>query len=51
TTESLAFRAILPPWIYLTTVFMVYALVGLSSWGALRRLRTMDLAQATKARE
>jgi putative ABC transport system permease protein len=51
TTESLAFRAIVPPWIYFATVFIVYALVGLSSWGALRRLRTMDLAQATKARE
>lgn len=51
TTESLAFRAILPLWIYFTTAGIVYALVGLSSWSALRRLRGMDLAQATKARE
>jgi len=50
-TESMALRAILPPWVYATTVLMVYGLVGLSSWGALRRLRAMDLAQATKARE
>lgn len=50
-TESMAFRPILPLWVYAATVFMVYALVGLSSWGALRRLRAMDLAQATKARE
>ena len=47
----MAFRPILPLWVYAATVFMVYALVGLSSWGALRRLRAMDLAQATKARE
>ncbi len=50
-TESLAFRAVLPLWIYVATVLMVYVLVGLSSWGALRRLRSMDLAQATKAGE
>jgi len=47
----LAFRATVPLWIYFTTVLIVYALVGISSWGALRRLRAMDLAQATKARE
>lgn len=50
-TESMAFRPILPLWVLAASVFMVYALVGLSSWGALRRLRAMDLAQATKARE
>jgi len=51
TTESLAFRAILPLWIYAATIALVYALVGLSSWGTLRRLHAMDLAQGTKASE
>jgi len=30
---------------------MVYGLVALSSYGAMRRLRAMNLAQATKAAE
>jgi putative ABC transport system permease protein len=50
-TENMSFRAILPWWIYAATVGIVLALVVWSSWGALRYLRQMDLAQATKARE
>ncbi|MFQ6131162.1 MAG: ABC transporter permease [Armatimonadota bacterium] len=51
TTENMAFRAILPPWIHLTAIMIVFGLVALSSYAGMRRLRTMDLPQATKARE
>lgn len=51
TTENMAFRAILPPWVHLTAVLIVFGLVALSSYGGMRRLRAMDLSQATKARE
>jgi len=50
-TENMAFRAIVPWWVYLVTIMMVYGLVALSSYGAMRRLRSMNLAQATKAAE
>jgi len=51
TTENMSFRPVLPWWVYLVTVLIVAALVALSSYEGMRRLRTMDLAQATKARE
>ena len=50
-TENMQFRAILPPWVFVTTTLIVFALVALSAYAGLRRLRAMDLAQATKARE
>jgi putative ABC transport system permease protein len=50
-TENMTFRALVPPWIHATAALIVYALVAISSYGALRGLRTMDLAQATKATE
>ena len=50
-TENMAFRAIVPWWVYLVTIVMVYGLVALSSYGAMRRLRAMNLAQATKGAE
>ncbi len=51
TTENMAFRPILPPWVHLTAVLVVFGLVALSAYGGMRRLRAMDLPQATKARE
>ncbi len=50
-TENMAFRAILPWWVYVTTVLIVAGLVALSSYAGMRRLRSMDLSQATKAQE
>ncbi len=50
-TENMAFRAILPLWVHATTVALVIALVAFSSYIGLRRLRAMDLSQATKAHE
>ena len=51
TTENWCFRAIMPWWVHVVTVIVVFGLVGLSSYLSMRRLATMDLAQATKARE
>lgn len=50
-TENAVFRAILPPWVHVVTVLIVLGLVALSAYGGMRRLRAMDLSQATKARE
>ena len=51
TTETMSFRSILPWWVYVVTVLIVYALVAYSAYGARQQLSRMDLAQATKARE
>jgi putative ABC transport system permease protein len=51
TTENMAFRPILPCWVYVVTVLIVVGLVAFSSYSGMRHLRGMDLAQATKARE
>ena len=51
TTENWQFRAIMPWWVHVVTVVTVFGLVGFSSYLTKRRLATMDLAQATKARE
>ena len=51
TTESMSFRAILPWWVFVTTVGVVVGLTALSSYRGMRYLQRMDLAQATKARE
>ena len=50
-TESMAYRSYLPPWVYVTSAMMVFALVGASTYAGARRIGRMDLAQATKARE
>lgn len=50
-TENMVLRAFLPPWVLVTAVLIVLGLVVVSSWLGARRLRDMDLAQATKARE
>jgi putative ABC transport system permease protein len=50
-TETFNFQPSLPPWIFLATGAIVYGLVAISLYTGLTRLRTMDLAQATKARE
>jgi ABC-type antimicrobial peptide transport system permease subunit len=51
TTEAWSFRAVMPWWVHVVTVAIVYALVGLSSLIAMRHLARLDLAQATKAQE
>jgi putative ABC transport system permease protein len=51
TTENLAFRAILPPWVFVVIILLVMALVLLSVWTGGRRLARMSLPEATKARE
>jgi putative ABC transport system permease protein len=50
-TENMAFRAFLPPWVHVTSMVIVFGLVAISTWLGTRRLRALDLAQATKARE
>ena len=50
-TDNMEFRAFLPPWVHVTTLVIVLGLVFVSTWLGMRRLRGMDLAQATKARE
>jgi putative ABC transport system permease protein len=50
-TENMAFRTYLPPWVHVTTVVIVFGLVLFSSYVGMRRLRGMDLSQATKAHE
>ena len=50
-TETLSFRAVLPPWAYIVTIVIVLALVALAAYSGARRLAAMDLAQATKAQE
>lgn len=50
-TENMTFRAVLPPWVHVVTVAIVFALVGASAWAGARRIAAMDLSQATKARE
>ena len=50
-TETFNFEPALPAWIFLVTIGIVYSLVALSLHNGLVRLRTMDLAQATKAQE
>jgi putative ABC transport system permease protein len=50
-TDNMAFRTELPPWVHVTTAALVLALVSYSSWAGMRRLRRMDLSEATKARE
>jgi putative ABC transport system permease protein len=50
-TENMAFRAILPLWVHATTVAVVFVLLVFSAYVGMRRLRAMDLSQATKAHE
>lgn len=50
-TDTASFPALLPWWAHVLVVLLVYALVAISLRGGTHRLRTMDLAQATKARE
>ncbi|NUP99778.1 MAG: ABC transporter permease, partial [Armatimonadetes bacterium] len=50
-TETTSFRSEMPLWAYLMVTAMVLGMVALSLRAGLNRLRTMDLAQATKARE
>ena len=50
-TENMAFRPIVPLWVHVTTIALVFALVAFSSYVGMRRLRAMDLSQATKAHE
>ncbi len=50
-TDTMAFKPHLPLWAYVLVSVIVLGLVALSMRGGLQRLRTMDLAQATKARE
>lgn len=50
-TENMEFRAILPPWVHVTATLIVFGLVVVSAWLGTRRLRSMDLARATKAQE
>ncbi|MCE5218843.1 hypothetical protein LLH03_17655, partial [bacterium] len=51
TTENMAFRAILPAWVFIFISVLVLALVLLSVWTGGRRLARMSLPEATKARE
>ncbi|MBI2301481.1 MAG: ABC transporter permease [Armatimonadetes bacterium] len=50
-TDTMSFKQILPVWAYLAVVGIVVGLVALSLREGVARLRTMDLAQATKARD
>ncbi|MEN6545709.1 MAG: hypothetical protein ABFE07_06700, partial [Armatimonadia bacterium] len=50
-TENMELRAYLPLWTHVTAAAVVLGLVAVSTWLGSRRLRGMDLAQATKARE
>lgn len=50
-TETMSFRTFLPWWVYLFTVVVVLTLVAFSGYMGARRLRAMDLSQATKATE
>jgi putative ABC transport system permease protein len=50
-TDSMAFRAILPWWTHAATVATVFALVAVSAYSGMRRLRAMNLAHATKSPE
>ncbi len=50
-TENMQFRTILPWWIYLTTIVIVLVLVIFSAYIGARRLRAIDLSQATKSVE
>ncbi len=50
-TEHMALRPILPFWVFVVATLLVFAFVALSSYTGMRRLRDMDLSQATKARE
>lgn len=50
-TDYMEMRAFLPLWVHVTAAAVVFALVALSAALGTRRLRRLDLAQATKARE
>lgn len=50
-TETFSFRAVTPLWAYVDVILIVLVLVAVSLRGGVQRLRTMDLAQATKALE
>ncbi len=50
-TENMQFRAILHWWVYLITIIIVLVLVIFSAYIGARRLRAIDLSQATKALE
>lgn len=50
-SDTMSMRAFLPPWTYAVAAAIVLGLVGWSLRAGVRRLATMDLAQATKARE
>lgn len=50
-TENMQMRAYLPLWTHITSVVIVFGLVAVSTWLGTRRLRSMDLAQATKSAE
>lgn len=50
-TDTMTFRALLPPWTYVATAALVFGLVAWVSRAGRRYLRDLDLAQATKIRE
>jgi putative ABC transport system permease protein len=50
-TDATAYRAFLPPWVHVVAALSVLGLVAFSSYLAMRRLRALDLSQATKAGE
>lgn len=50
-TETFVFKSTMTGGVYLAATGVVFALVTLSLVGGVRRLRSLDLAQATKARE
>jgi ABC-type antimicrobial peptide transport system permease subunit len=50
-TDNMEFRAYLPLWVHVTTLVIVLGLVFVSAWLGMRRLRSMDLAQATTTKE
>jgi len=50
-TESMSFRALLPPWVFIVSALLILALTFLSVRVGARRLATMSLPEATKAQE
>ncbi len=50
-TETFVFKTTMTIWVYVIATAIVLGLVSLSLRSGVKRLRTMDLAQATKARD
>ncbi|MBD3175051.1 MAG: FtsX-like permease family protein, partial [Armatimonadia bacterium] len=50
-TEQMSFPSTLPPWVFAATAILVLLTVSYSSWRGRKTLASMDLSQATKARE